>query len=66
MEFDLDMRQADGRHRSGANPDLGSYDADGGDSLPLRELRRLVGGSCSDCGMPYSARDAVFNLALGL
>ena len=46
--------------------DLESNSAAGGDSLPLRELRRLVGGSCLDCATPYSARDAVFSIALGL
>ncbi len=46
--------------------DLDMRQADGSDSLPLRELRRLVGGSCADCGTPYPARDAVFSIALGL
>lgn len=35
------------------------------DSLPTRELRRLVGGACRDCRTPYPARDAVFSIALG-
>lgn len=34
-------------------------------SLPLRELRRLVDGVCVECRTPYSAREAVFNVALG-
>lgn len=34
-------------------------------SLPLRELHRLAGGVCRDCREGYSARDAVFSIALG-
>jgi tRNA 2-thiouridine synthesizing protein A len=40
-------------------------EADEDDSLPLRELLRLAGGVCTDCQMNYSARDAVFSVALG-
>jgi tRNA 2-thiouridine synthesizing protein A len=47
-------------------PPTGEPHTDGTDSLPLRELRQLVGGCCADCGTPYSARDAVFSIALGL
>lgn len=35
------------------------------DSLPLRELHRLAGGRCRDCGLVFSARDAVGSIALG-
>lgn len=35
------------------------------DSLPIRELNRLAGGRCCDCGRPYSAREAVGSIALG-
>lgn len=35
------------------------------DSLPLRELHRLTGGGCTDCRTNYSAREAVFSVALG-
>lgn len=35
------------------------------DSLPLRELQRIAGGSCLDCRVPYSAREAVWSIALG-
>lgn len=40
-------------------------DPDDDDSLPLRELRRLVGGRCHTCGLPYRPQDAVFSVALG-
>jgi tRNA 2-thiouridine synthesizing protein A len=39
--------------------------ADDDDSLPLRELGRLAGGRCRDCGRPYTARGAVGSIALG-
>jgi tRNA 2-thiouridine synthesizing protein A len=35
------------------------------DSLPLRELLRLVGGACVDCRTTYLPRDAVASIALG-
>jgi tRNA 2-thiouridine synthesizing protein A len=66
MAFDQDMRQIHARHRREADHDLEPEVDDDSDSLPLRELRRLVGGSCVDCGRKYSARDAVFSIALGL
>ncbi len=64
MEFDPDMRQGGALHRGEVNSDANH--ADDSDSLPLRELRRLLGGACADCGTPYCARDAVFSIALGL
>ena len=39
------------------------FDAD--DSLPLRELRRLTGGRCVECGTAYTAREVVGSVALG-
>jgi tRNA 2-thiouridine synthesizing protein A len=66
VEFDRDRRQGKALHHSEADPDLESDPADGNDSLPLRELRELGGGSCADCGTPYAAREAVFSIALGL
>ena len=38
---------------------------DDDDSLPLRELHRLAGGRCRDCGSAYAAREAVGSIALG-
>jgi len=38
---------------------------DDDDSLPLRELRRLAGGRCVECGTGYTAREAVGAVALG-
>jgi tRNA 2-thiouridine synthesizing protein A len=35
------------------------------DTLPLREMYHLMGGSCRDCARPYSAREAVGSIALG-
>jgi tRNA 2-thiouridine synthesizing protein A len=35
------------------------------DSVPLRELRRLVGGLCHGCGLRYNPQDVVFSVALG-
>ncbi len=35
------------------------------DSLPLRELVRIAGGACHDCRTNYSAREAVWSIALG-
>lgn len=35
------------------------------DSLPLRELQKLLGGVCRDCQTPYRASHAVFSIALG-
>jgi tRNA 2-thiouridine synthesizing protein A len=35
------------------------------DSLPLRELVRLVGGRCQDCQTSYTAGEAVWSIALG-
>jgi tRNA 2-thiouridine synthesizing protein A len=66
MTFDQDMGQVNALHRSEADPDFEPDNEDDSDSLPLRELRRLVGGACSDCGLKYSAREAVFSIALGL
>lgn len=40
-------------------------EADDDDSLPLRELHRLIGGRCRDCDRPYIAREAVGSVALG-
>src|SRR5262245_32988671 len=37
-----------------------------GESLPQRDLQTLVGGRCCDCDKPYSAREAVFSIFLGL
>jgi tRNA 2-thiouridine synthesizing protein A len=48
-----------------AEPFPADDDMDDDDSLPLRELQRLIGGGCVDCGVPYSARDAVSSIALG-
>ncbi len=45
----------------GMTPD----EADEDDSLPLRELHRLAGGACTDCRVGYTAREAVFSVALG-
>jgi tRNA 2-thiouridine synthesizing protein A len=53
-------------HPTEPHADHESDHAEETDSLPLRELRQLAGGSCADCGTPYSARDAVFSIALGL
>ncbi len=66
MTFAQGKHPSDALHRRAEEPDLESDDADGSNSLPLRELRQLVGGSCADCGALYSARDAVFSIALGL
>lgn len=66
MTFDLGKHPSDALHRRAEEPDLESDDGEDRDSLPLRELRQLVGGSCADCGTLYSARDAVFSIALGL
>jgi tRNA 2-thiouridine synthesizing protein A len=53
--------------RPGEAPtEIESDHSEDADSLPLRELRQLAGGSCVDCGTPYSAQDAVFSIALGL
>jgi tRNA 2-thiouridine synthesizing protein A len=35
------------------------------DSLPLRELARIAGGRCQDCAAGYSAKEAVWSIALG-
>jgi tRNA 2-thiouridine synthesizing protein A len=35
------------------------------DSVPLRELRRLAGGRCRECGRPYTGREVVGSVALG-
>lgn len=35
------------------------------DSLPTRELQRIAGGACQDCAVGYSAREAVWSIALG-
>lgn len=38
---------------------------DADDSLPLRELARIAGGRCRDCRTAFSAREAVWSIALG-
>lgn len=35
------------------------------DSRPTRELIRIAGGRCQDCAVGYSAREAVWSIALG-
>ncbi len=35
------------------------------DSRPTRELRRIAGGRCQDCATAFSAREAVWSIALG-
>ncbi|MFO0935450.1 MAG: sulfurtransferase TusA family protein [Gemmataceae bacterium] len=35
------------------------------DSRPLREMQRLVGGACHDCGVRYGPHDAIFSVAMG-
>lgn len=40
-------------------------DGPGDESKTLNELRRIAGGACRDCGIRYSARDAVGSIALG-
>jgi tRNA 2-thiouridine synthesizing protein A len=35
------------------------------DTLPLRELHRIVGGACRDCRARHTAHEAVWNVALG-
>jgi len=35
------------------------------DSLPLRELKRLRGGSCQDCEKAYRDAEVLFSVALG-
>lgn len=40
-------------------------DAPEDDSVPLRELRRLAGGNCHGCGLPYRPQEVVFSVALG-
>jgi tRNA 2-thiouridine synthesizing protein A len=35
------------------------------DSRPTRELIRIAGGRCQDCATGYSAREAVWSIALG-
>jgi tRNA 2-thiouridine synthesizing protein A len=42
-----------------------TIDLDEDESLPLRELRRLVGGQCHGCGLRYGPHDVVFSVALG-
>lgn len=42
-----------------------STEEDTDDTLPLRELRRIAGGSCRDCRTRFTAREAVANIALG-
>lgn len=48
------------------DPEREPDNGDDSDSLPLRELHQIAGGACADCGRLYSARDAVFSIALGL
>jgi tRNA 2-thiouridine synthesizing protein A len=51
---------------SPSDPDRGRPPAEPpDDSLPLRELHRLAGGRCRDCGRPYTGREAVGSVALG-
>lgn len=40
-------------------------DLESDDSLPLRELGRIAGGRCRDCNTGYSAKEAVWCIALG-
>jgi tRNA 2-thiouridine synthesizing protein A len=40
-------------------------DSDTADSRPLRDLLRIAGGTCRDCAAKFSAREAVFSIALG-
>jgi tRNA 2-thiouridine synthesizing protein A len=40
-------------------------ESDEDDSLPLRELARIAGGRCHDCGAAFTAREAVWSIALG-
>jgi tRNA 2-thiouridine synthesizing protein A len=47
-------------------PDETIEPGDAGDALPKRELQTLLGGCCRDCGVRYSAREAVFTIFLGL
>lgn len=35
------------------------------DSRPTRELHRIAGGQCQDCGTRFTAREAVWSIALG-
>ncbi|MCU0704877.1 MAG: sulfurtransferase TusA family protein [Fimbriiglobus sp.] len=35
------------------------------DSLPTRELHRIAGGACHDCRTPFTAKEAVWSIALG-
>jgi tRNA 2-thiouridine synthesizing protein A len=35
------------------------------DSRPTRELIRIAGGRCQDCAVGYTAREAVWSIALG-
>ncbi len=41
-------------------------DADVPESMPQRDMRSMLGGSCTDCGTRYSAREAVVSIFLGL
>jgi len=40
-------------------------DTEDEDSLPTRELHRIAGGRCQDCAVGYSAKEAVWSIALG-
>ncbi len=44
---------------------LNSDIAESDDSVPLRELHRIIGGLCADCHTTFSAREAVCSIALG-
>jgi hypothetical protein len=35
------------------------------DSRPTRELIRIAGGRCQDCAVAFSAKEAVWSIALG-
>lgn len=40
-------------------------ESDEDDSLPLRELARIAGGGCHDCGAAFTAKEGVWSIALG-
>lgn len=57
-----ETRPGEPSRRLPAEPD----EPEAGESLPQRALRTLVGGRCRDCATPFSAREAVFSIFLGL
>jgi tRNA 2-thiouridine synthesizing protein A len=44
---------------------MDDLDEDHSDSRPLLEMRRLIGGECSDCRQRFSPRDAFYSIVLG-